>query len=388
MGSRPTFWIAVVLVFAVLAGACGRRAHAIDRTFSGSAQFDYFFDPSEPKGSARSIGFDGFTTEAALKLAVDFSSHVSMNVKVCYGCHGFEADMAYLDYRAVDEFNVRIGRFSPSFGSFNIRHDPGNHGTSDKPLPYDMGRMLRYPQWNLGVLPAPFPDNGIEIGGTHQFGTRTQGEYAIYAVSGFKGDEGGFDLNFVESRTPSLYYIDNNSRPTVGGRLAVTTRFAPRIEATLGASGMSGTFDPQNLYTYTIFGGDLSLRLKQTNVRVEYLARRQEFAVTDPSQFKYYIPVNGDFFVKHGAYVEVEHPITRVVTVIGRADGLFRIGNVAADSELRRQSSVGRLTYATTFAVERGVKIKASTELWQFSDPDAAGRTRDIAFHLGVVGLF
>ena len=116
--------------------------------------------------------------------------------------------------------------------------------------------------------------------------------------------------------------------------------------------------------------------------------RRQEFAVTDPSQFKYYTPNNGNFFVKHGAYVEVEQPLTRRITVLGRADGLFRVGNVAATSELQRVSSMGRLTYATTFALERGVKLKASTELWQFSDTDSAGRTRDVVFHLGVVGLF
>ena len=68
--------------------------------------------------------FDGFTIEAALKMAVDVSEHLSANVKVCFGCHGIEADMAYFDLRAADEFNFRIRRFSPTFGSFNVRHDP------------------------------------------------------------------------------------------------------------------------------------------------------------------------------------------------------------------------------------------------------------------------
>jgi len=80
--------------------------------------------------------------------------------------------MAYFDYRVADELAFRVGRFSPSFGAFNIRHDPANHATSDKPLPYDMGRMLRMNEWNLGVLPSPFPDNGVEIDGTHWFGER------------------------------------------------------------------------------------------------------------------------------------------------------------------------------------------------------------------------
>ena len=32
--------------------------------------------------------------------------------------------MGYFDYRLMDELNVRVGRFSPSFGSFNLRQDP------------------------------------------------------------------------------------------------------------------------------------------------------------------------------------------------------------------------------------------------------------------------
>jgi len=52
-----------------------------------------------------------------------------------------------------------------------LRHDPANHCLSDKPLAYDMGRMLRLRDWNLGVLPSPFPDNGVEASGRHWFGS-------------------------------------------------------------------------------------------------------------------------------------------------------------------------------------------------------------------------
>ncbi|HEX8789807.1 MAG TPA: hypothetical protein VF765_02565, partial [Polyangiaceae bacterium] len=150
----------MMLVLATPADALG-----LDANYAGSAQLDYFVVPTEKNLDARAIGFDGFTLEAALKLTADLSDHLSANVKVCYGCHGFEADMAYFDVRVIDELSFRVGRFSPSFGSFNIRHDPANHRLSDKPLPYDMGRMLRLRTWNLGVLPSPFPDNGLEIDG-------------------------------------------------------------------------------------------------------------------------------------------------------------------------------------------------------------------------------
>src|SRR4051794_8288457 len=159
-------------------------ARALERNFAGSAQIDYNFVPTVRSAKAFPNGFDGFTTELAGKLAVDFSEHVSANLKVCYGCHGFEADMMYFDFRVGDALNFRAGRFSPSFGAFNLRHDPANHRTSDKPLPYDMGRMLRMRDWNLGVLPSPFPDNGLEVNGTTWLAPNSlQLDYALYAVT-------------------------------------------------------------------------------------------------------------------------------------------------------------------------------------------------------------
>ncbi|NOU27672.1 MAG: hypothetical protein HOO96_07200, partial [Polyangiaceae bacterium] len=196
----------VVLLATVLWALCfGGQAQAVDRTFAGSVQVDYHgsFDRQRPDQNA----FDGATIEAGLKLAIDVSEHFSGNFKVCFGCHGFEMDMAHIDYRVADELNIRLGRFSPSFGNFNLRHDPANHKLSDKPLVYDMGRMLRMRDWNMGVMPSPFPDNGLELSGTHWFGQSVQLDYAAHVVSGFKGDKNGMDLDFVASRSGSLYYV-------------------------------------------------------------------------------------------------------------------------------------------------------------------------------------
>jgi hypothetical protein len=377
--------VALVLALLVWDG----RAMAIERTLAGSVQLDYHLVPSQRDAEGRAITFDGFTKEAALKLAVDLGEHVSANVKICVGCHGFETDMAYFDLRATDELNVRVGRFSPSFGSFNLRHDPGNHKLSDKPLPYDMGRMLRMRDWNMGVLPSPFPDDGVEVNGTHWHEEVVQLDYAAYAVSGFKADQTATDLDFVQSRSGSAYYVDNNTRPVVGGRLALTTRFAVSHDMTLGASGMYGTFDPKNDLTYTILGGDLSFRLEHTTLRFEYLVRREQFDTSDPTRFRFVVPSkNGDFFAKHGAYAEIEQPLTSALDLILRADGMYRVGNVLLGSTLDARSSVGRLTLGTSFAIDDNVRIKASTELWGFSDRDDRGHTREMSFHLGAVATF
>jgi hypothetical protein len=316
-------------------------------------------------------------------------------VKVCFGCHGFELDMAYVDYRVADEFNVRAGRFSPSFGSFNLRHDVGNHKLNDKPLPYDMGRMLRLRTWNMGVLPSPFPDNGVEVNGTHWFGDSTAVDYALYAVMGFKSnDVHVHDLRFDESRQP--YYTDNNARPTVGARLALTQKLGNLSDVTLGASAMYGTYDRNNDFTYAIVGGDLSFRVQRTTLRMEYLARRTEFDTSDPNGFAFAPIGNKDSFTKQGAYVELEQPLSSSVDLLLRADGLYRIGNFiqpATDEEdeevpLSRRSYIVRYTVGGSYVFERGFRVKLSTELWQFSDKDEHGKSRDVGVHAAFVGTY
>lgn len=379
--------VAVVVACAALY-ALVAPARAVERNFAGSAQIDYNFVPTERSAKAFPNGFDGFTSEFALKLAVDFSEKVSANVKVCYGCHGIEADMAYFDFRIADELNLRAGRFSPSFGAFNLRHDPANHRLSDKPLPYDMGRMLRMRQWNMGVLPSPFPDNGVELNGLKQFGG-VQLDYAAYAVTGFKADVAPLDIDFKQSRSPALYYIDNNARPTVGGRVALTLKLGDASDMTLGGSFMRGTFDPENELAYAIFGGDLAFRLDKTNIRMEYLARRQDFSTANKGVFKYVVEdKNGDFFMKHGGYIEIEQSLTPELDLIGRADGLARIGNVDAASELSKKSSMLRYTVGMAYAIERGLRVKFSTELWDFSDRDSHGHKLDVSMHAALAGSF
>jgi len=373
------------------------QARAIERNFAGSAQLDYFLVRSEPASMGIPGVFNGFTSEVALKLAVDVSDRLSANVKVCHGCHGFELAMAYFDYRLADELNFRVGRFSPSFGSFNVRHDPANHATSSKPLPYDMGRMLRWVSWNLGVIPSPFPDNGVEVGGTHWFGEAVQMDYAAYAVAVFRADEGNPDLDWSHSFSQAGYLVDNNGRPSVGGRWAFTIRAGPTSDFTLGGSLMYGTYDPQNKFTYTIGGADFAARLGRTQIRAEYLVRHQTFATPAGTMFQLPVaPGTTQAFDKHGYYLEVERSMTDSIGLVGRVDGLYRVGNIVTDSALAPKAAIIRYTGGATLAVVPGWRIKASGELWAFSNNAAWGfeggrpvyDQLELGLHLAVVGTF
>jgi hypothetical protein len=395
----PSIALLGALLFVVITTLIESRAGAADLNFAGSAQVDEFFVPTQGGNANQGSGqyaFDGLTFEASEKLAVDVSSHLSANFKVCFGCHGFELDMGYFDYRVADEFNVRAGRFSPSFGSFNLRHDVANHKLSDKPLPYDMGRMLRLRSWNMGVLPSPFPDTGVELNGTHWSGDSVQFDYAAYAVQGFRADPTAahpLDIDFRQSHLfPLQYYVDNNGQPTVGGRLALTVKLGQQSDVTIGASGMYGTYDGANALTYAIWGGDISLRIVRTCLRLEYLARRTKMDTQNPSLFARALAPNDDYFIKHGAYVEIEQPLLPVLDIIGRLDGMYRIGNFPAVTltgdppALSRHSSILRYTLGVSYLFERALRLKVSAELWQFSDKDDDGRTLEAGLHAALVG--
>ncbi|MEO8699745.1 MAG: hypothetical protein ABI867_06865 [Kofleriaceae bacterium] len=323
--------------------------------------------------------------ELSLKVSVDVSPNVSASVKVCFACHGFEAGMAFVDLRASSELRLRVGRMTPSFGAFPARHDPANHRTSDKPLPYDMGRMLRRDDWNEGILPAPWVDNGVELGGTHFF-EHGQLDYAVYAVSGPKGNADAVDFDFVQSRSNEQYYVDNNSQPVVGGRIAGSFELRGHGTLALGGSAMGGTYDPDAKLGFLIAGVDATLDLHSLIIRGEYLLRRTEMALgNDPaSRFKFGPDSNGtfaNFFVKDGFCIEGEVPIGRV-DVLARFDGLRRLGNVLATSQLDSNTSLLRYTAGVAVRVG-GIRVKGSAELYEFSELG-----REVAIHFGLATPF
>jgi hypothetical protein len=354
------------------------------RTFAGSLQLDYLAVPTTHP--ARDLTFDGATVELSLKLSVDVTDNVTANVKVCYACHGFEAGMAFVDFRIVDELHVRVGRMTPAFGAFPMRHDPANHRTSDKPLPYDMGRMLRHDLWNEGILPAPWVDNGVEVGGTRFF-EHGQLDYAVYAMGGPKGDADAADFDFTASRSGDRYYVDNNSEPILGARLAGSMELRGHGTLALGASAMAGRYDPASRLSFVIAGADVAVDLEWLVLRGEYLLRRTEMDLGgDPAtRFKFGPKPDGtfdDFFLKEGFYVEGEVPMGRAV-LLARWDGLRRKGNVLTTSGLDADAYVLRSTVGSAIRIGAATWIKTSVQLYQFDN-----LPRELAIHGGVATPF
>lgn len=323
----------------------------------------------------------GMNAEAAFKVVADVQDHVSASAKVCYGCHGFMADMAYFDWTIADPINVRAGRFPVPFGEFYLRHDPANHRSATKPLPYEMGRMLRRTQYNLAVLPEPYPDNGVEIFGTFR-GDTVELSYSAYAVAGLKGDAATGDLDFIRSR--SEYVADNNRSPAAGGRLTLAFPNLPLAAwrwFALGLSGMWGHYDDDDSLTYMLAGADLYTRFDKVNLRGEVMVRRTEIPDT-PELFRHDLR---DLFVQRdGFYVELDGPLGGAFEWLARVDGFRRDGPVPLASALESADSrILRYTGGFNILPTTGIKLKLSYEYWHFTDFAAAQ-----VVHTGLVGTF
>jgi hypothetical protein len=375
---------AIALAAAALlafAGAAAADEHPL--RFVGSVQLDYLSVPTADPANPGTL--DGSTLEVSLRASRELGEHAEATIKVCFACHGFEAGAAYVDLRAADELVVRFGRLTPAFGSFPERHDPANHHTSDKPLVYDMGRMLELRAWNEGILPAPWVDNGVEVRGTH-FVERGRLDYAAYLLSGPKGGADAADFDFTLSRSPGQYYTDTNSQPIVGARVAGTLEFDDASDVTVGASSMLGTYDPARKLSFVIAGVDVVARLAFATLRGEYLVRRTEVAIGDTPalRWKYGPGADGayaDYFVKDGFYLEGEVPLGRV-ELIARWDGLRRKGNVLVTSPLTARAAMYRYTAAAAVRIDPAVRLKGSLELYDL------GASRELALHLGVATPF
>jgi hypothetical protein len=71
------------------------------------------------------------------------------------------------------------------------------------------------------------------------------------------------------------------------------------------------------------------------------------------------------------------------VEVIGRFDGLRRIGPAPIDSPIAARATVLRTTLAGAVRITANVRVKASVEYYQFSDV-----ADELAIHLGVATPF
>ena len=401
---------AAVFLWVLLLGLLWPRpARAVDYNFAGSVSLNYkalVTELDNPR-SQRSLVFPGFNVNASVKAVVDVSPYLSASVKVCYGCHGLEVISFVAELTPHPAFNVRAGRFQPSFGDFFLRHDPTIHKTADNPLPYDMGHMVHNREWSMGVMPVPYADNGAEAYGTLRFSESLSLSYAVHVVSGFKGADTSTspttlnqDFSYRRMRfvTANDYLVDNNRWPSFGGRAALTFarggRMSPFIpDITIGSSATYGAYDDEDRLRYLIYGFDINVHVGRLNLRAEVLRRQQDI---DPRQTQLEdgtivgslnkSNVGPPVTYKDGFYLEGDFPIGRYLEGVLRWDGMRRSGARAARTDpdrppanpytppatavLDMEDWLLRYTAGLNVIPIPGVKLKLDYELWTFKAVD------------------
>ena len=341
-----------ILLVSLLSGV----AHAADPlTFGASASLDYrFFSGPNPPPNPSALGISSLGLEVAAKAVVDVGRGTSFTIKACGGCHGLELDQAYGEVLYVDALNVRAGRINVPFGEFNTRHDPANFVTPSKPLPYAMGDLLFYTKqgFNLGIVPTPFIDNGVEVFGNFALGRKAQLDYSLYLGKGLAGSN---DFDFAASRN----YLDNNKTPTGGARVVLSGG-----DWAFGGSVNAGTYDPRDRLLSVMGGVELYFRVGIVTFRGEGLLRRTDL---DPDAEGYAYKAIDTFIVKAGWYAQLDFDLHQRFTLALRTDGQHRFGLPLPGSELSPSAGMQRQTVAGLFRITGNFSVKADYELWTFS---------------------
>lgn len=351
-----------------------------DVNVSGSAYVDYLGTRSP---SARASSLSGITPELALKVEVDATEHLSFSAKACLGCHGVSPERFHAEWTPKPWINAQAGRIVVPFGDFSMRYDPSGHATASKPLIYEMGRMLyfRSDQFNLGVVPTPYVDNGVLLYGQAWLKDSVQVWYGGYAVGGFKGEN---DLDW--SSLYQAYFNDNNAEPSGGARVVATysasSDSALLKDLSLGASFMYGHYNRAANRSYLAAGLDLSSRVGPLTLRAEGALRRTDIDASLPG---YRYEIVDPWIETAGFYGEIQHPVTEWLVVSYRFDGLRRQGVPlpGSDARLSAVSTILRYTQGVQVNIASGLFAKLGYEYWLLSDFPTAH-----VFHLGAGGAF
>jgi hypothetical protein len=302
---------------------------------------------------------EGIVGEFALHARVSApAAKVSANLRVCWGCHELELEEASFQWNPWSFLQVKAGRMAVNAGSYNSRHDFAVRRTISKPLTRIMGNMPRAVEFNLGVLPAPYVDNGASV--TVGFDTEAVGmEFEAFVLTGLKGV--GNDIDFVRSRQ----FRDTNGEPSLGGRVSLDVPFV-----SLNFSYMWGNYDPNSRRSYQFLSADARVRIGPVIIEGEFAFRETEY--TDPES------AGGENeFYKFGWWAQVTWQIIEPLYVVAAVDALhvtkIYLSNFGptpneAIAVTDDNNRIVRMVGGVGYTPWGGIMLRVTGEFWDFSD--------------------
>ena len=320
---------------------------------------------------------EGITGEFSMGATYHVDKAFSVTVRACVGCHSFELESAYADWEMSSTWSFRAGRIPVPFGGFSRRTNPSHVESATKPLAYIMGGMVRQDNYNMGIVPAPFIDNGAAVTGTFWVTRDTKLSLETALVRGLKGLSP--DIDYELSRE----YQDNNGEPAVAARLLLSSDLY-----TTGASVTWGRYDVNAELDYLMGSVELQVRFGQWSLRLEGLIRETEFFTPSPFAAARQLETN-----RRTAYIaQIDGPIAEGWRVFLLHDYLKvedvflgPTGPVTVQTSLTTDDSntIFRVAGGFVHNVRAGLQVKGSVEFWDPSDFEQA-----IVFHVGVVAEY
>jgi hypothetical protein len=308
-----------------------------------------------------SLANEGIIGEFSMSARVTHrDSGLGLGVRACWGCHGIELEQAYLEWKPLPVFALKAGRMRVAAGSYNARHDFNTRRTISKPLTRTMGNMVRQDEFNLGVLPAPYVDNGLSF----EFGLETPvlgWTLEGMVMAGLKGPAAANDIDFVQSRQ----FADVNNEPALGARMGFEL---PMVS--LNFSYLWGNYDPEGRRSYNIVSADARLRLGAVTIDGEFAWRETEFSNAGSAGGEAH-------FQKFGWVVVVDWQVFGGLSLTGAVDALY-VTNIflsdfgptpnpavaITDDKNRILRMLGGVSYTTI----GGLLFRVNAEFWEFSD--------------------
>lgn len=285
-------------------------------------------------------------------------SGVSANLRACWGCHGLELEEATIQWRPLEILSVRAGRMNVHAGSYNARHDFNTRATIAKPLTRIMGGMVRQVEFNHGVLPAPYVDNGLNLALDLDAGPvalRLDG----FVLAGLKGVND--DIDFDRSRD----FPDNNGEPSFGAALGLETPIV-----SLNLAYLWGNYDADARRSYQVASADLRAHLGPVTLDAEFAWRQTQFS--RPGS-----PGGEDQFWKWGWWVQADWQVVGGLRLLAAVDSLAVKGIYLAGfgptpnpalAVTDDNNRILRGTIGVSYTTIGGVLLRLNGEYWEFSD--------------------
>jgi mono/diheme cytochrome c family protein len=345
------------------AGAEGSEKKAEESSVSAYGVFSPLFRG----GTNDSLQNPGFFPELWVGAAWQPKGAVSARVTACISCHNetvsrvevVEAAMRLDVAKWFQSRNSRVqatidaGRFIVPFGAFSTQVSPGAFRTVTPPVIFNMGQ--RVANVGVAVLPMPYADEGANFHASLPVVPDMDLTIDSYLVNGLQGFN--FGLDFLQSRD----YVDNNSRPSAGGRVTLGNHY---IRA--GTSITGGQFNVPVAgispgLNYQIIGFDIAAHYEDiVRVQAEYARRDMD---TFSGSFSFPQPFGLDR--TSGYYVEGELRVYQKprISLLARYDGQDH-RTIFGDA-----GHVRRLTAGVNFSLPDGSLLMINYERWLLSAP-------------------